>query len=155
MTAGRETWKFFMTSSTLSPVQEVLPVFWLPYGKSVFSFPTPHPFRSGKLSIYNLHLYLSFWFCWSRVFFIIHHSYLTSWRKKSYRWKTTTLYLINKMIVGLIVWIFVTRWALTDICIFTFSVGTYYMRIVMIGHKEMVTLLRQQLHMVSNTTWYK
>ncbi|XP_078319410.1 transmembrane channel-like protein 7 isoform X1 [Crassostrea virginica] len=26
-------------------------------------------------------------------------------------------------------------------------VGTYYMRIVMIGHKEMVTLLRQQLHM--------
>lgn len=26
-------------------------------------------------------------------------------------------------------------------------VGTYYMRIVMVGHKEMVTLLRQQLHM--------
>ena len=31
------------------------------------------------------------------------------------------------------------------------SVLTYYMRIVMIGHKEMVTLLRQQLAMVSTT----
>lgn len=59
------------------------------------------------------------------------------------------------MIVELLAWIFVTRLALTDMCVFTFSVGTYYMRIVMIGHKEMVTLLRQQLHMVSNTTWYK
>lgn len=29
-----------------------------------------------------------------------------------------------------------------------FSVLTYYMRIVMVGHKEMVDLLRQQLAMV-------
>lgn len=42
--------------------------------------------------------------------------YFTFWRKKSYRWKTTTLYLINKMILGLIACIFVNRWALTDIC---------------------------------------
>ena len=34
-----------------------------------------------------------------------------------------------------------------------YSVGTYYMRIVMIGHKEMVQLLRHQITMVSITVW--
>ncbi|KAL5018570.1 hypothetical protein ScPMuIL_004292 [Solemya velum] len=33
-------------------------------------------------------------------------------------------------------------------------VGTYYMRIVMVGHREMVTLLRQQLTMVSTVQFY-